>query len=260
VDARSDIYALGLVAWYLLVGRPPFHSQSLGELLNDQMNTALPHAVAARPDLPPAVDDVLARLCAKDPAGRPAKMAEVAALFESLRPRVVTPAPLFTRGAAHLFDVTVAGVTGGVVALVLYALRMLIIDVIFPARKWLEDYDGAPIVVLASTAAMAAVLLLPEMWYRTTLGKVLFDLRVARADGTRPGVLALVGRLALRFPALFVMPLMIFDDLSAVAGLGAFTMQVIAAIAGLVCYFARNELTLSDIVTRTRVAPRRDVI
>jgi uncharacterized RDD family membrane protein YckC len=259
VDARCDVYSLGLVAWYLLVGRTAYEATSLGQLLNDQMNTPIPSAVAARPELPPAVDDVLRKLCAKDPAERPASMNEVAALFETLRPRTVTPAPLFARGTAHLIDGAAAVLAGAVVALVLYALGALIAELPIPTPRWLKSFVGVPIMVLSSTAAMAAVLLLPEMWYRTSIGKVLFDLRVVRADGTRPGVVALVGRLVLRFPALVILPLTVVGPIQNVAAFVAVGIQGLSAVVGLTCYFLREEKTLSDLVTRTRVAPRRDV-
>jgi len=258
VDARCDVYSLGLVAWYLLVGRTPYEATSLGQMLSDQMNTPIPSAVELRPELPPAVDDVLRRLCAKDPAERPANMTDVAAVLDALRPRQVIPAPLFARGTAYMIDGAAALLSGAVVALVLYALGALIAETPIPTPRWLTRFVGVPITVLTSTAAMAAVLLLPEMWYRTSIGKVLFDLRVVRADGTRPGVLALVGRLVLRFPALVLLPLTVVGPIQNVAAFVAAGIQGLAAVAGLASYFLRRERTLSDLVTRTRVTPRRD--
>ena len=53
VDARSDVYSLGLTAWFLLGGRPAYAAQSVVAVLGDQMHTPLPPLSALRPELPP---------------------------------------------------------------------------------------------------------------------------------------------------------------------------------------------------------------
>ncbi len=70
VDNRSDLYALGVVLFECLAGRPPFPSTDVGELLRL-------HAVAPAPDLrdlvpgiPPVLADAVATLLAKDPDDR----------------------------------------------------------------------------------------------------------------------------------------------------------------------------------------------
>lgn len=55
LDARSDIYALGAVGYFLLVGQPVFESESIVRLLNDHINTT-----------PPAPSDVLGKKVASD--------------------------------------------------------------------------------------------------------------------------------------------------------------------------------------------------
>src|SRR6185369_15488902 len=74
VDARTDVYCLGLTAYFLVAGKPPFASESLGQMLQDQMNLPLPSIRDVRQELPPALDRALARMCEKDPAKRPATM------------------------------------------------------------------------------------------------------------------------------------------------------------------------------------------
>jgi serine/threonine protein kinase len=70
VDGRTDLYALGCAAFEMLAGQPPFQrGEDLG-LLFAQLSAAPPLLTARRPDLPPAVDRVLARALAKSPDDR----------------------------------------------------------------------------------------------------------------------------------------------------------------------------------------------
>ncbi|HUQ05409.1 MAG TPA: serine/threonine-protein kinase [Kofleriaceae bacterium] len=83
VDHRADLYALGLVLYEMLAGRPPFASESPRQLLEMQC-TAPPPPLPdeARAGLPRGVERLLARLLAKAPAERPASAHEVIAALE----------------------------------------------------------------------------------------------------------------------------------------------------------------------------------
>ena len=66
----SDQYSLGLVAYQLLSGEKPFQADSLLRLFEMHLREPLPPLHQQRPDIPAAVDHVLARATAKDPADR----------------------------------------------------------------------------------------------------------------------------------------------------------------------------------------------
>ena len=68
-DARSDVYALGCLAFQALTGKPPFQGAPAARLFA-HMNEPPPSACAARPELQPEVDATLARAMAKKPADR----------------------------------------------------------------------------------------------------------------------------------------------------------------------------------------------
>jgi serine/threonine protein kinase/formylglycine-generating enzyme required for sulfatase activity len=86
-DARSDVYSLGCVLFHLLAGRPPFDTGTLWERLDAHRETPAPAVNSLRPDVPPSLAALVARMLAKRPENRPAGMtAVIAALDEVLEP------------------------------------------------------------------------------------------------------------------------------------------------------------------------------
>jgi len=72
VDARSDIYSLGAVAYYLLSGRPPFQQRSgIGTLIAQVRDPVVPLS-ELRADIPADLERVVLWCLAKQPGERPA--------------------------------------------------------------------------------------------------------------------------------------------------------------------------------------------
>jgi serine/threonine-protein kinase len=85
VDGRTDQYALGCVTYQLLAGALPFQGDQDMSVLLAHLSAPPPSLVSRKPDLPGAVDQVLARAMAKTPEKRYASCLDFAdALREAL--------------------------------------------------------------------------------------------------------------------------------------------------------------------------------
>ena len=77
VDARSDVYGLGALAFFALIGRPPFQGKTFGQLLAAHRSQPPPDLSELRPDVPADLSAVITRCLAKDPANRSPTVAAV---------------------------------------------------------------------------------------------------------------------------------------------------------------------------------------
>jgi serine/threonine-protein kinase len=75
-DSRLDVYSLGCVFYECLAGRPPFERDGGVAVLYAHMQDPPPKITDARPDVPPALDEVLAKAMAKKPDDRFASATE----------------------------------------------------------------------------------------------------------------------------------------------------------------------------------------
>lgn len=83
VDARSDVYSLGAVAYELLAGRPPYDVGDPGSLLHRSTDSR-PEPLAGPHKLPRTLDHVLASALATRPVDRPASAAALADALEQV--------------------------------------------------------------------------------------------------------------------------------------------------------------------------------
>src|SRR5207249_456005 len=81
---RTDIYALGVTLFEMVTGRPPFRAPSAFELILKHHSELPPKASSFAPELPPALDALVAKALEKDPAHRYQTAAEMAAALRSL--------------------------------------------------------------------------------------------------------------------------------------------------------------------------------
>ena len=78
VDARSDIWSLGVVLYELMASAPAFQAESVVEVCSAILETEPRRLDEVRPEVPPGFADVVSRCLQKDPVDRFASVAELA--------------------------------------------------------------------------------------------------------------------------------------------------------------------------------------
>ncbi|MFC1835868.1 protein kinase [Thermodesulfobacteriota bacterium] len=77
VDARSDIYSLGIVVFKMLTGQEPFHAEEMKDLLQMHLYQEITNPRWIVPDLPQELADFVVRATEKDPVERYQNMGQI---------------------------------------------------------------------------------------------------------------------------------------------------------------------------------------
>jgi serine/threonine-protein kinase len=91
VDPRTDVYELGIVLFQMLSGRVPFQGSSPFMIATKHVQETAPLLYQLNPAIPPAVDMVVRKAIAKQPADRYISAGELA---RALRAAIITPASI----------------------------------------------------------------------------------------------------------------------------------------------------------------------
>jgi tetratricopeptide (TPR) repeat protein/tRNA A-37 threonylcarbamoyl transferase component Bud32 len=101
VDGRADIYSMGIMLFQMLTGRLPFSGGNPMSLLLQHIHDPVPSLTALNPDVPAAVEAVVARALAKDRDQRYAGALELSTELSAALGGAIAAEPSRLREAAH---------------------------------------------------------------------------------------------------------------------------------------------------------------
>jgi serine/threonine-protein kinase len=130
LDGRSDLYSLGLVAYYAVTGRLPFDAESAQAIMVAHISQPAQPVARYRPDLPGPLAAVIDRCLAKDPDHRFPTGEALGEALEGVKSRRVEVAP-----SLRLFDQQ-AGTT----------IFLLLLAAIFGPRLTRSQFDADQVV------------------------------------------------------------------------------------------------------------------
>ena len=87
VDARTDVFSLGIVLFQMATGRPAFVGAALATVFDAVLNRTPPLASTLAPQVPAALSNIIARALEKDPARRYQRVADLRADLERVSQR-----------------------------------------------------------------------------------------------------------------------------------------------------------------------------
>lgn len=149
-DARSDIYALGVMLYQLCTNHLPFDADTPYAIILKHLTAPLPPPRQQRPDLPLAVERVILKSLAKDPHDRFQTASEMASAIRAAIESGKLPRPnVFTTLRARVADLarrTILWQSAALIAVtLLICLALFLISMPWRAQRFLARMTLTPI-------------------------------------------------------------------------------------------------------------------
>ncbi len=141
VDARADIYALGVTAYEMLAGVSPFGNRAPHQMLAAHVMEPVKPIGMLRPDTPPPVADLVMQCLEKDPAHRPANAAALRDALEERTGALHTPPESSARPRRSRSLALAATAVAGLVSLAWFAFRTRTTAFLDPNRVAVAPFD-----------------------------------------------------------------------------------------------------------------------
>ncbi len=109
-DARSDIYALGIMTYEMLTGEQPYVGEAPMQIAYQHANDTVPTPSSKNPAVPAELDELVLWATARDPEERPRDAREMLERLREIEPSIRMPRPARpTRATAVIHDAVPLG-------------------------------------------------------------------------------------------------------------------------------------------------------
>ncbi|MCA1630721.1 MAG: protein kinase [Acidobacteria bacterium] len=113
VDARTDLFSLGVVLYEMIAGRVPFAGETVSHVIVSILEREPPPPSALARHVPEALDLFVAQALAKDPEERWQTAKQMLAALKKIRQRLASEAEIERSTAPELLSRTIASSSGG---------------------------------------------------------------------------------------------------------------------------------------------------
>jgi uncharacterized RDD family membrane protein YckC len=258
LNARSDMYSVGVTLYFLLTGRTPFDAQNMVQLLANVLEKRAPSPRQFQKTIPQGLAHVVLRCLEKQAGDRFRNYDELQQALVPYGSTAPTPATLGLRFLAGAIDMVL-------VCIFMVAMNIAIFgDPMEFLNRTSRPSPGMWLWMLGGFGCFVLYYAIGEGIWGTTLGKAICRLRVVGPDNSPPGLPRGLVR-SLFYVVLPVLPFWIISGGDPLASLrGSVVKQYViqfsqyAVMALLFCTVRRRNgfAAVHDLVTRTRVVLR----